>query len=79
MKTISVDTSVRLQLGNLDSALELCDESGATLGYFVPAAQRQRELYEQARTMFSDADIERARGQTGGSTTEEVLARLRGE
>ncbi len=79
MRTISVDASVQLQLGNLDSALELCDESGVTLGFFLPAPQRQHELYEQARTMFSDADIERARGQTDGSTTEEVLARLRGE
>ncbi len=79
MKTIAVDTSVRLQLGNLDSPLEFCDESGVTLGFFVPAAQRQRELYDRARSMFSEEDIERARRQTGGSTTEEVLARLRGE
>jgi hypothetical protein len=77
VRTITVDMSMRSQLDNLDSPLELCDESGARLGFFLPSADRQRALYDQARAAFSDEDIERARQQTGGATTEEVLSRLR--
>jgi hypothetical protein len=78
MNRIVVDTSLRSRLDNLDFPLELCDEGGATLGYFVPAAERQRELYQWARTAFSDEDIERARREPGGSTTAEVLSSLVG-
>ena len=67
---------VRSKLDNLTSALELCDEAGVTLGYFVPAADRDRDVYDWARAAFSDEDIEHARQQPGGLTTEELLARL---
>jgi hypothetical protein len=76
MNRIVVDTAVLSKLDNLSSALELCDEAGVTLGYFVPAAERKREIYAWARTAFSDEDIERARRQEGGCTTEELLSRL---
>jgi hypothetical protein len=44
MKTVTVDTFVRSKLENLDSPLELRDEAGTTLGYFVPVAERQRMM-----------------------------------
>jgi hypothetical protein len=77
MNRIVVDTSIRSRLDNLDSPLELCDEIGVTLGYFVPAAERRGELYQWARTAFSDEAIDQSRREPGGSTTEEVLTRLR--
>ena len=30
--------------------LTFCDESGRTLGYYVPAPDQRREMYEWART-----------------------------
>lgn len=76
MNTITVDTSMRSRLDNLDSPLQFCDESGERLGYFVPAAEHHRSLYELAQAALSDEDLAEARRQIGGSTTEELLARL---
>ncbi len=77
MHRVVVDTTVLSKLDNLRSALELCNEAGVTLGYFLPAADRQRELYDWARGAFSDEEIEVARQQSGGVTTEELLAGLK--
>ena len=76
MNKILVDPSLRSRLDNLDSRLEFCDESGKTLGYFVPASEQERLLYAWARAEFTDEEIERARGESGGLTIAEVLADL---
>lgn len=78
MKRIIVDRSLRSKLDNLDSRLELCDESGEILGYFVPASEQQRLLYAWARAEFTDEEIERARKEPGGLTIGELLAELAG-
>ncbi len=41
MNRLVVDEPFRSKLQNLDSRLELCDEAGNTLGYFVPASERK--------------------------------------
>jgi hypothetical protein len=77
MTRIQVDSEVLSKLNNLDSTLELCNESGVTLGHFYPAADRKRKLYEWAKTAFSDEELEAAEREPGGVTTEELLARLK--
>ena len=76
MTRVVVDTNVLAKLNNLNSELELCDESGVTLGHFYPAADRKRQLYDWAKTAISEEEIEAACRQPGGVTTEELLARL---
>ena len=76
MNRIIVAPSLRSKLDNLDSRLELCDESGKTLGYFAPAWEQERLLYAWARAKFTDEEIERARGEPGGLAIAEVLADL---
>jgi hypothetical protein len=76
MDKLIVDADLRLRLHNLDSTLELCDESGQTLGHFVPAPNRLRWAYDWARTAFTDDDLERARQKAGGRTLTEILQRL---
>jgi hypothetical protein len=76
MNKVVVQATVRSQLHDLDSELELCDESGRTLGYFVPASEVEARHYEWARAQFTDEELERARGEPGGRTTAEILARL---
>jgi hypothetical protein len=73
MTRLIVPSSLRTQLQGLDSELELCDESGRTLGYFVPSALDERALYDRIRSEFTDEEIEAARRQPGGRTTAEVL------
>lgn len=76
MNKVIIDSALRSKLQNLDSRLEFRDESGRTLGYFVPASEQQRLLYAWARTEFSDEEIERARNEPGGLSIAEVLAEL---
>lgn len=79
MNTITVNASMRSRLDNLESPLEFCDESGQRLGFFIPASEHHRTLYELAQAALSDEDLAEARRQTGGSTTEQLLARLMAE
>jgi len=68
--------SWRDDLPLIDSTLEPCDESGLTLGHFVPAPDRLRWAYDWARTAFTDDELERARQEPGGRTIAEILQRL---
>lgn len=76
MDKVIVDAELRSRLHNLDSTLELCDESGLTLGHFVPTPDRLRWAYDWARTAFTDDELERARQEPGGRTIAEILQRL---
>ena len=77
MTRVVVDASLQVKLPQVDSSFEFCDESGRTLGYYVPAADQLRPLYDRARAAFTDEEIERARREPRGPTTVEVLSRLR--
>ena len=76
MNRVFVEPSLRAKLHNLDSRLELCDESGNTLGFFVPVSEQQRLLYVWAQAEFSDEEIELAQAERGGLNLAEVLADL---
>ncbi len=77
MTRVVVDASLQVKLPQVDSSFEFCDESGRTLGYYVPAPDQLGPLYDWARTEFTDEEIEQARREPRGLTTAEVLARLR--
>ena len=72
MNRILIDETLLSRLNDLNSQLEFCDETGRTLGYFVPTPERDRSLYEWARQEFTDEEIERARREAGGLTIDEV-------
>jgi hypothetical protein len=44
MTRVTVDRALRAKLNNLVERLELCDEAGYVLGYFVPASETEEEL-----------------------------------
>jgi len=77
MDKLTIDSSLRDRLGGLQSGLELCDETGQTLGYFVPVVHDDPELYRRAAAQISDEELERRRREPGKRrTTQEVLERL---
>jgi hypothetical protein len=79
MIKITVDDSLRTRLSDFEKRIELCDETGRTVGFFVPASEEQRLLYAWAKDQFTDEEIEAARREPGGLSIEEVLAGLREE
>lgn len=77
MTRVVVGASLQVTLPQVDSSFEFCDESGRTLGYYLPAPDRLGSLYDRARREFTEEEIERARREPCGPSTAEVLARLR--
>jgi hypothetical protein len=76
MSKVTLDQSLRAKLNNLDRQVEFCDESGRTVGYYVPADRHRELLYAWAKSQFTDEELKKARKQPGGRPLEEILARL---
>lgn len=56
--------------------MELCDESGSSVGHFLSEQLYRRLLYDCANAQVSDEELERRRQQPGGRTLAEIWARL---
>jgi len=76
MIRLTASDQLLAELGNLAEAVELYDKAGNKMATIVPDPERRKALYEYARTLFTDEEIERARAESGGITTEELLRRL---
>jgi hypothetical protein len=76
MNKIYVDDALRARLHGLAAQLELCDESGSTLGYFVPRDVHDILVEHLISGPVTDEELERASQMPGGRTTAEVLERL---
>jgi hypothetical protein len=76
MIKITVDNALRSSLANFSDRIEFCDESGKTVGFFVPAAEEEQLLYAWARDQISEAEVVAARSQAGGFSLEQILADL---
>jgi hypothetical protein len=81
MGKLVLDESVRKALSELGGEVELCDESGRAVGYFLSPEAYERWLYTLAKAQILDAELADAREEYrkhGGLTTAQVLDRLRG-
>jgi hypothetical protein len=77
MDKLILDPTIASIMRSATSEVELCDASGQTLGYFVPAAERERALYAWAAAQFTDEELERARREPDGLPLAEILKNLR--
>jgi hypothetical protein len=55
----------------------LCDESGSTLGWFLPEADYMKMMYERARNMFTEEELSYAEKEPGGRPLADIPADLR--
>ena len=76
MSKITVDQTLYSKLNGLNCQLELCDNSGKTLGYFIPFEVYLKLVLEWAKLKYPPEEIERRLQEPGERTTAEVLARL---
>jgi len=76
MTRIKLDASERSKLHDLSQQLELCNEAGQTLGYFLTVAQYEEMMREWAKLRFPEDELERRWNEPGERTTAEVLASL---
>lgn len=76
MTKVVLDAQLREKLNGLDKQLEVCDETGRTVGHFLPTEIYHEMLSRWAESAFSPEDLELAREQTGGRTLAEIWQRL---
>ena len=76
MDRVTLEKPLETKLSGLSGEVELCDESGRILGYFVAPDVHRQLRYEWAKQLFTDEELDRARTQAGGRSTADVLDRL---
>ena len=76
MTKVILDEATRAKLKGLTEHVELCDESGRTLGRALPEADYLRMVYDWANAQVSDEELERRSREPGGRTLAEIWERL---
>ena len=76
MTKVQVDPVLSSKLHHLSKSLELCDESGRTVGFFLTVADYERLVCEMAKSMSTEEELERIWQEPGECTTAELLTRL---
>ena len=73
MMRLCIDAAFEAQLAQADGPLELCDQSGRTIGFFQPTPPpgTLKEL-----SPFSDEEIEERSKQSSGRPLSEILSDL---
>ena len=76
MTRIIVDSDTQARLDGLNELLEICDESGRTLGYFHPAGRASEDGTEQIKSPLSREELERRRQERTGRPLSDILKNL---
>jgi myo-inositol catabolism protein IolC len=76
MSKVIVDETLWSRLNGLTDGIEFCDETGKTLGYFVPAAKYEEMVFAWLNAQITDEELIQASQETGGSTLAEIWQRL---
>jgi hypothetical protein len=72
MTRVVIDQSIRSKLNDLGGQIDLCDEAGRTVGYFLPADLHHKLILAWAKADVSDEELERRRKEPGGRTLQEI-------
>jgi hypothetical protein len=78
MSKVILDPELRARLNGLNEQLEVCDESGRTLGRFVPEALYTRMLYAAAEAAcpYTKEELQQFQQETGGRPLAELWKEL---
>ena len=80
MSKVTLDPHLRSSLNGFTETLEICDESGNTVGHFLPEVVYRKMLYalaESQRPPLKPEDIQRRRAESGGRPLSAILKDLR--
>ena len=69
MDKIILDPALREKLNGLDHELELCDETGRTLGHYLPDALYRKLVLASLKVPATEEEIEEALRQKGTGCT----------
>jgi hypothetical protein len=74
MTRIVLDAATRARLTGVIDCAELCDESGRSLGHFIPAVDSA--WYREIEVPFTNEELDAAEQESEVYTTAEVLHHL---
>ena len=80
MQKLTIPPEIQAKLSGLSGTFEMCDESGQTLGHFVPEGEYRKLLWAWANSEVTDEELDEAREEYrlhGGLTTAEAIAYIR--
>jgi hypothetical protein len=76
MIKITFDDYMKAKLNGLNEHLEICDETGQTVGHFLPNEMYERLIYDWVNAQVSDEELEQARQEPGGRGLDEIWKSL---
>ena len=78
MSKITLDPTLRAKLNGLNETLEICDESGETVGHFLPADVYRKMLYQiaEAQCPHTAEELKAMRNETGGRPLADIWKEL---
>ena len=59
MTKLTLDPQLREKLNGLDEQIEVCDETGKTVGHFLPEAIYRKFVYAWLNAQVTDEELER--------------------
>jgi hypothetical protein len=76
--SVILDSKSLEQLRQAEECVELRDEAGQLVGYFIRPEDRSSEasLYRDVEVPFTDEDLDRFESEPGGRTLDEILKDL---
>jgi hypothetical protein len=75
MNKIVLDDHLKAKLNGLDKTVEVRDETGRTVGQFVPQEEYLKLFYAFLKTVFTDEEIERGRNSANWHRLDDILRR----
>ncbi len=72
MSRITLDNDLRAKLNGLNEPMELCDESGETVGVFLPDDEYWKLVLAADRCPYTVEELKEARQSSGGRTLAEI-------
>ena len=76
MTQLILEPNLRSRLGQTDSEIELRDEQGLLVGYFVPPPLHRELILAWSRVHVTDDELERARREPAGRPLAQILTDL---
>ena len=78
MSKVTLDPQLRAKLNGLNEHVEVCDESGHTVGHFLPASLYEELFYKAlaAESPHSKEELKRRHHETGGRSLAEIWRSL---
>lgn len=73
MVKVTLDAALLTHLNQVDTALEICDAAGRTVGYFHPAVRLPLVEGPSARSPFSDEELQTRREQRAARPLADLL------